>query len=195
MIFFTVYHTVSDERDANSSLDINLSALIPDIKIWDESDPPTPCFHSASTTPQPTVIGRYYNSEAPLAINEESDYLIEVCEAVQQFANNDEDEFISPNLNSSTSNVLLSVETNQTVTPKQKETIFAISKIKSAMSPAQKQLVDFMSEFSRRRRKATIDVWWLFDDGGKRCAANVSTVFCYDMGMCNCNSVILNFKV
>lgn len=34
------------------------------------------------------------------------------------------------------------------------------------MSSAQKELVNSINQFQRRIKKAVIDVWWLFDDGG-----------------------------
>lgn len=47
---------------------------------------------------------------------------------------------------------------------------FLLIETPRVMSEAQKELVDNINEFSRRVKKATIDVWWLFDDGGKAIA-------------------------
>ena len=32
-----------------------------------------------------------------------------------------------------------------------------------------KEMVKFVNRFQRKQNKGTIDVWWLFDDGGTTC--------------------------
>jgi Solute carrier family 12 len=33
--------------------------------------------------------------------------------------------------------------------------------------PLSKDVINSLSQFTRKQRKGTIDVWWLYDDGGE----------------------------
>lgn len=62
---------------------------------------------------------------------------------------------------------------------------------KSPLSPTEQRLLESSQQFKKKQGKGTIDVWWLFDDGGwfpRNWHPHQSVIFFNQACVCNCRS-------